>query len=82
MMLAGNDSDESGASRIEIASIACEPPLGSLTVVDGPLVLFKVVIDTSAIKGDIEVLLWHEAANGWTDLPLSPVRRFSPQHGA
>lgn len=63
-----------------IASIACDPPLGSVTVVDNASVLFNVAIDTGAIKGDVDVRLWHEAADGWSDLPLLHVRRRLTRH--
>jgi hypothetical protein len=65
----------------DIASIACDPPLGSVTVVDDASVLFNVAINTGAIEGDVDVRLWHEVAEGWTDLPLSHVRRCLTRHG-
>jgi hypothetical protein len=59
----------------DIASIACDPPLGAVTVVSNTSVLVNVAIDTRAIEGDVDVRLWHEAYDGWTDLPLLHVRQ-------
>jgi hypothetical protein len=59
----------------DIASIACDPPLGSVTVTDSALFLFNVAINTGPTEGNVDVRLWHEADDGWTDLPLLQVRR-------